>query len=152
MNPRVCWPRCLAALLLLALVGCSRAPKDPVERLLHDLTRASEERDAPGVGARLDEEFKGDGEMTKADAVAMVRRYFAAYDRVEVAILDVQRTDASRIAFRVDFSGKPKDIGGLAGLLPSAAAYAFELELAGAGNALKVRRAAWRPLAPRSSP
>jgi hypothetical protein len=52
----------------------------------------------------------------------------------------------------VDFTGKPKEIGGLAGLLPSAAVYEFELELAGEGKSLEVVRASWRPWSPPASP
>jgi hypothetical protein len=146
------WIRPFWALLTLGLVACAGEPKDPVERLIRDLTRAAENKDAAGVGARLAEDFSGEAGMTKADAVATVRRYLAGYDGVGVQIFDVQRPDSARVTFRVDFSGKPKNIGGLAGLLPSAAVYQFEVELAGEGNELEIRRAAWRPWNPPPSP
>ena len=136
----------------VALAGCGGPPRDPVERLLHDLSSAAEGRDAAAVGKRLAEDFRGEGGTTKAETVAMVRQYLAAYDRVGVQVFDVRRPQNTRVAFRVDFTGKPKEIGGLAGLLPSAAVYEFELELAGEGKSLEVVRASWRPWSPPASP
>jgi hypothetical protein len=142
----------VAALMAGGLAACGGPPRDPVERLLHDLSSAAEGRDAAAVGERLAEAFRGEGGMTKDEAVATVRKYLAAYDRVGVQIFDVQRPDAARLTFRVDFTGKPKEIGGLAGFLPSAAVYEFDLELAGRGDDLKVAKAAWRPWSPAASP
>jgi hypothetical protein len=139
----------LVAAVTLAACGPSR---DPVERLLHGLSSAAEGRDAAAVGERLAEDFRGENGMTKAEAVATVRQYLAGYDHVGVQLFDVQRPGAARVTFRVDFTGKPKEIGGLAGLLPSAAVYEFELELVGEGSDLKVARAAWRPWSPPASP
>ena len=78
----------------------------------------------------------------------MLRRSLASYDRLGVEIYDLQREDDHPVTFRADFTGKPKDVGWLAGLLPETAIYAFELELAGEGDELKVRGAAWRPWTP----
>jgi hypothetical protein len=135
-----------------ALVACGGPPRDPVERLLHDLSSAVEGRDAAAVGERLAEDFRGEGGMVKAETVTMVRQYLAAYDRVGVQFFDVQRPDPAHVTFRVDFTGKPKEIGGLAGLLPSDAVYEIEMELVGQGDSLKVARAAWRPWSPPASP
>ena len=138
--------------MAVALAACGGPPPDPVERLLHGMSSAVEHRDAAAIGERLAEDFQDEAGMTRADAVATVRRYLAGYDRVGVEVFDLQRPDASHVTFRVDFTGKPKDVGGLAGLLPSAAVYEFELELTGAGADLKVRRATWRPWQPPPSP
>jgi hypothetical protein len=133
--------------------ACSRPPQDPVERLIHDVSVAVESGDVAAIGARLDPDFRGEGGMTKADALATVRRLLAAYERVDVEVYDVSWTPESEdgprgeghLSFRVDFSGKPKDVGGLAGLLPATAIHEFDVELAGAEPDPTVRRAAWRP-------
>jgi hypothetical protein len=135
----------------LALSACGAPPADPIERLIHDVTKAVEERDAAAVGERIAEDFQGQGGMTRADAIATIRRYLAAYEKVGAQVFDVQRADDTHLRFRVDFTGKPKDIGGLAGLLPSAAVYEFEVELAGEGQSLKVRRGTWRSWQPPAS-
>lgn len=138
--------------LALALSACGGAPRDPVERLIQDVSRAVEDRDADAVGRRVAADFQGQGGMARADAVATVRRYLAGYRSVGVQVFDVQRLDDSHLRFRVDFTGQPKDVGGLAGLLPSSAVYEFEVELAGEGSQLQVRRADWRPWQPPPSP
>lgn len=138
----------IAVALALTLAACGGPPADPVERLIHDVSEAIEDRDAEAVGARVAEDFVGQNGMTRADVIATVRRYLAAYDKVGVQVFEVQRPDDAHLKFRVDFTGKPKDVGGLAGLLPSAAVYEFEVELAGAGDALKVRRGTWREWQP----
>jgi len=143
--------RAVAVALLLGLVGCGGPPADPVARLIHDVSEAVEDRDAEAVGARLAEDFLGQDGTTRADVIATVRRYLAAYDKVGVQVFAVQRPDDGHLKFRVDFTGKPKDVGGLAGLLPSSAVYEFEVELVGAGEALKVRRGSWREWHPPAS-
>jgi hypothetical protein len=134
--------------LALALAACGGPPQDPVERLLHDVEGAAEDRDAAAVAERLAEDFEGEGRLRKADAVAMLRRYLAGYERVGIEIYEVQRQEDGRLTLRADFSGKPRDVGGLAGLLAESVLYEFELELAGEGDELKIRRATWRLWAP----
>ena len=135
------------------LAGCADAPpQDPVERLLHELTAAAENRDVAAVGEQLGEDFRGEGGLGKADALATFRRYLAGYDSVAVEVYDVQRAEEGYVTFRADFNGKPKDVGGLAGLLPESAIYVFELELDGENGEPKVRRASWRPWTPPPSP
>jgi hypothetical protein len=141
----------LALLAALALAACGGPPEDPVERLVHELSSAAQDRDAAAVGEHLAADFRGEGGMGKAEAVATVRRSLAGYDRIGVEVFDLQREEAGRVRFRVDFSGKPKDVGGLAGLLPEAAVYEFELELSGEDSALEVRSAGWRPWTPPAS-
>lgn len=138
----------LSLLVTIALAACGAPPRDPVERLLHDISSAAEDRDAAAVGERLAEDFVGEGGVRKVETVAMVRRYVAGYDRIDVEVFDLQQAEGGRVTFRADFTGKPKDVGGLAGLLPGTAVYEFELELAGEGDELKVRHGAWRPWTP----
>jgi hypothetical protein len=143
----------LAALLIaVILTACAGAPKDPVARLIQDVSKAVEERDVTAVASRLAEDFQGQAGLGRADTLATVRRFLAGYDSVGVQVFDERRADESHVAFRVNFTGKPKNIGGLAGLLPGSAVYEFELELAGTGADLKVRRASWRPWYPPASP
>jgi hypothetical protein len=118
-----------------------------VERVIDDISRAAENRDASAVGERLSEDFQGEGGVSKAETIAMVRQYLGGYDRVNVDVFDLQRGEAGRVKFRVEFAGKPKEVGGLSALLPSTAVFEFELEFAGEGRDLEVRRAAWRPWA-----
>lgn len=69
------------------------------------------------------------------------------YKSVEVgtAGLEVDLSAAAPVArFRASFSGKPKDIQGLAGVLPDAARFRFELTLVDEGGVLKVAKASWQ--------
>jgi hypothetical protein len=128
----------------VALAACG-APRDPVEALLDSLAKAAEARDAGRIAARMAEGFQGQAGMTRAEALATLQRYFAAYESVDVTVYDVQAEGQQRVRFRVDFSGRPKAIGGLAGLLPSSAVYRFDLELSPEGGGLVVSRASWEP-------
>jgi hypothetical protein len=136
----------------LVLAACGGPPADPVERLIHDVSAAVEDRDAKAVGERMAEDFRGPNAMTRADAVATIGSYLAAYQKVGVQVFDVQRPDEAHLRFRVNFTGKAKDVGGLAGLVPSSAVYEFEVELVGAGDALKVRQGSWREWHPAATP
>jgi len=139
----------LTPLLVLAfcVAACGGSPRDPAQRLIDDISKAAENRDPTAVGERLSEDFQGEGGVSKAETIAMVRQYLGGYDRVNVDVFDLQRGEAGRVKFRVEFAGKPKEIGGLAALLPSTAVYEFELEFASEGKDLMVRRASWRPWA-----
>jgi hypothetical protein len=73
------------------------------------------------------------------------------YESVEVgtAGLQVDRTSPQTTArFRASFAGKPKDIRGLAGMLPDAARFRFELTLAQEAGTLKVAQASWERIDP----
>ena len=51
--------------------------------------------------------------------------------------------EAARARFRVQFSGQPRRIGGLDGLLPAASTYSFDVRLVPDGSLWKVAWAAW---------
>jgi hypothetical protein len=138
-------------MVALAAAACGGPPQDPVDRLIHDVSNAIEDRDADAVGARVADDFEGQGGMTRADVISTVRRYLALYQEVGVQVFAVQRLDETHLKFRVDFTGKPKNVGGLAGLVPSAAVYEFEVELTGEGESLKARRGTWREWRPAAS-
>jgi hypothetical protein len=75
-------------------------------------------------------------------------QYFAAYEILDVTVSDVQierGDDAALVRLRASMSGQPRKIGGLEGLVPSAAKYDFELRLIQEGKAWKLAWAAWAP-------
>src|SRR4051794_12041211 len=74
--------------LALALSGCRREA-DPVLALVESLRTAAEDRDAQAIAGRLYDDFKGNGSVDKAEAAATLRRYFAAYESVHLAVYDV---------------------------------------------------------------
>jgi hypothetical protein len=118
-----------------------------VDRLLASLVEAAQERDAEALLTHLDPAFQGQGGMGRAEAGALLRRLFAAYQSVEVLVSETERAAAeggTRVLTRVDFSGRPKNLPGLAGLLPDAATYRFELRLREADGRLAVAAASWQ--------
>jgi len=132
-------------------VACSRAPADPVRSLLDELVAAGEARDADRFGARLSAGFHGPDSMDRAAAVATLRRYFAAYDSIAVEVygVEIDREDgAARVRCVVELSGQARKLAGLEGLLPPAAAYRFELEVADEGGVWTVRDASWQETGP----
>jgi len=139
----------LAAAVLAVLSGC-RSAKDPILALVDDLEAAAEDRKAEGIRDRLAEGFRGQGGINRAEAYAMLRRYFAAYETIDLQVYDVsvERSDgAADVRFRVEFSGHARSIGGLDGLLPPGAAYRFDLHVVEQGGAWKVDRADWETVA-----
>ena len=125
-------PALLVAALLLA--ACHRPAGDPVERTLNAIAAAARERDADAVLSRLASGFTGTGGLSLQETGVELRRYFALYDSVEVGIadLEIERPEPgiARARFRVSLSGKPKAIGGLAGMLPDVERLRFEATLA----------------------
>jgi hypothetical protein len=129
-----------------ALAACSVAPGDPVEALLAELEAAAEARDAERFGRRLSEGFEGLHGLGRGEALAQLRRYFAAYESVAVESWahEVERDGPSaRVRCVVEFSGAARRAFGLEGLLPPEAVYRFELDVAEEGGVWRVRRAAW---------
>lgn len=133
----------------MALACGPKPPTDPVERLVFDLSQAAMAQDADAFGGHLTTSFSGEAGLSRSDALGELRRYFTLYESVEVgsAGLEVDRSGAAPVArLRVSFAGKPKDIKGLAGILPETARFQFELTLAEEAGALKVARAAWQQI------
>jgi hypothetical protein len=150
--------RALAAttLLVLALTpACSRPPADPVSALLAELEAAAEARDAGRLGERLSPSFRSADGLDRSEALAQLRRYFAAYESVALDVygVEAERDGASaRVRCVVEFSGKARQAFGLGGLLPPSAVYRFELDAADEGGVWRVRRATWTPAEPEESP
>jgi hypothetical protein len=140
----------LGALAVAALAACG-GKKDPVLALLSDLEKAAEARSAERIEERLTEDFRAQGGMPRADVGPMLRRYFAAYETVNLEVYEVQveRGEAeARVRFRVDFDGRPVQFGPLAGFLPPSAMYRFDLGLKRADGVWRVAEAGWEELPP----
>jgi hypothetical protein len=148
------WPRRIGVgfvltLGALALALACRKETDPIRLLLDDLTEAAEDRDAEAVLERLAPDFQGQNGLRRVDAGAELKRYFFAYEKIDVTLADVAvepAGDVTRVRLRAELSGKPKDIGGLQGLLPALSAYRFELDVKPGGKAWVVTRASWERL------
>jgi len=140
----------LAAIALAVLAACG-GPKDPVQALLTDLETAAEHRDAEAVVSHLAPDFRGSGGLLRTDVGPLLRRYFAAYEKVNLHVYDVtiERGEGTvRARFRVDFDGRPLQFGGLGGFLPPSAMYRFDLGLRQIEGRLLVAEAAWEEVAP----
>ena len=140
----------LAALAatIVVLAGCSR--KDPVLALLDDLEDAVEDKSAEEVRDLVAADFRGQGGIDRAEAIALLRGYLAAYEKVEVDVYDVsvQRANgAADVKFAADFSGQALSVGGLSGLLPPGAAYRFDLHVVDQRGTWRVQRATWEEVA-----
>lgn len=144
------WPL-LAILLLSGLAcasGCRRSPSDPVQALLERAVAAARERDVEALGPCLDPAFRGGERLDRAASLDEARRWFFGYQSLDLELADVaiERPAAgqARATFRVVMSGRPKEIGGLADLLPRSAVYAFEVAMARtAEGQWRFTKAAW---------
>ena len=136
-------------LLLFACIGlaCGRGG-DPVRGSLDRIVGAANARDSKALFERVAPGFEAADGSGRADTEAMVKRYFAAYESLDVSIRDVQierGADAARVRLRADMSGRPRRIGGLEGLVPSSAAYDFDFRLTLDDGKWKVAWAEWNP-------
>ena len=134
-------------LVLAALPACSHAPADPVEALLAELEAAAEARDAERFNQRLAPLFQGGGQrIGRPEALARLKRYFAAYESVAIEVYGVESDrdgTSARVRCVVEFSGQARKAFGLEGLLPPSAVYRFDLDVADEGGTWRVRGAAW---------
>ncbi len=139
--------RITAALSLLSL-ACG-TPKDPVRATLDALVKGADARDAGALFDRIAPGFSAADGSSRDEARALVERYFAAYEILDVRLEDVRiergGPEAARARFRARLSGQPRRIGGLDGLVPSSAVYDFDLRLTNEGGAWKVAWAQWNP-------
>lgn len=132
-------------IFMVSMIDCSS--KDPVSLLMAELEAAAEARDVDGFEHRLDPGFSGNGSVSREEALAMLRRNFAAYERISLDITNVERSKSGdRLNFRVDFLGQANTAFNLQNLLPSTAAYQFELQLVEKEGTLMVQKAFWTEL------
>jgi hypothetical protein len=142
------------AVLVVTLAACG-AKRDPVLELLADLEKAAEARSAERIEERLAADFRTRDGMPRTEVGPMLRRYFAAYETVNIEVSEVQveQSEArARMRFRVDFDGHPLQFGPLAGFLPPSAMYRFDLELKRIDGEWRVAEAEWEALPPAQAP
>ncbi len=137
-----------AVFALLLAVACG-APKDPVRASLDAMIEAANARDAGALFDRVATAFSAADGSNRDEARATVERYLAAYEILNVTVDDVRiergDADAARVRFRARMSGQPRRIGGLEGLVPSEAAYDFDVRMVREGGEWKVAWAQWNP-------
>jgi hypothetical protein len=139
--------RLAASLALLALSRCG-PPADPVRATLDRVVAAARGRDASAVLREVAADFQAADGSSRADDEALLQRYFAAYESLDVRVEDVQierAENSARVRLRAVMSGKPRSVGGLSGLLPSSASYDFDLRLSRDGKEWKIAWASWAP-------
>ena len=136
----------LPVLMAAPLVSCGEKG-DPARQSLDRIVKAANARDANGVAENLSADFRAEGGEGLEDIKTTLRRYFAAYEILDVKISDVaieRAPAAARATFRADLSGQPRKLGGLEGLLPSASTYTFDVRLVPEGNRWKIAWASWQ--------
>ena len=137
-----------ASLLAGLCLACRRQEADPVRQTLDRIVKAANKRDAGAVAANLAESYKDAEGQAPADVQGVLRRYFAAYEILDVKIssLEIERApEAARARFRAELSGQPSKLGGLDRFLPSSSRYDFDVRLVLDGGRWKVAWASWQP-------
>ena len=135
-------------LAVCLVFGCARKA-DPVRETIDAVVRAANARDVQALLARVAPDFEAADGANRLDVEARLQRYFAAYEILNVRVSDLQierGENAARVRLRAEMTGQPRKVGGLDGLLPSAAKYDFELRLVRDGEAWKLAWAAWVPV------
>jgi len=135
------------ATLVLLAAACGKS-SDPVRDCLDGVARAAHNRDSGALFDRVTADFQSGEGSSRADAESLVRRYFAAYEILDVTIsgLSIERSEnAARARFRVQLAGQPRKLGGLDGLFPRSSVYDFDLRLVPDGSEWKVAWASWQP-------
>jgi hypothetical protein len=138
----------VAALMVLGGAVSCGPTGDPVHASLDAMVKAANARDAGALFDHVAANFEAADGSGLADAKATVGRYFAAYEILDVSIRDVriERSEsAARVRLKAQMSGQPRRIGGLEGIIPSSAAYDFDLRLVSDDGKWKVAWAQWNP-------
>jgi len=146
VKPRWSPPQTFATVVLF-LALCCRQSGDPVRDCLDTLVRAAHDRDASAIFERVAADFQSGDGSSRADAQALVRRYFSAYESLDVTLHDVsiERSEtAARARFRAELAGGPRRIGGLEGLVPRLSSYDFDVRLAPEEGKWKIAWAQWK--------
>ena len=141
-------PRRLFVLSVLAAMACACSPPaDPIRATLDAMAKAAHDRDAGAVMDSVASDFQASDGSSRADAEALLKRYFSAYSNLDVALQNVQierAENTARVRLRAAMSGQPLKIGGLSGLLPSSASYDFDFRMTRDGKKWKVAWASWQ--------
>jgi len=144
-------PRRVFALSVFAAVACACGPPaDPIRATLAAMVRAAPARDAGAVMGFVASDFQAGDGTSRADAEALLKRYFSAYANLDVALQNVQierAENTARVRLRAAMSGRPLKIGGLSGLLPTSASYDFDFRMSRDGKTWKIAWASWQQAA-----
>jgi hypothetical protein len=138
--------RTLLALVIAIAAGCPRAGR-PCRGAL-PVEAAAEARDPDRFAERLAPAFRGAHGLGRPEALAQLKRYFAAYESVAIEVYGVESErdgSAARVRCVVEFSGQARKAFGLEGLLPPSAVYRFDLDAADEEGTWRVRGANWEP-------
>src|SRR5512142_1528207 len=141
----------LAVSLAVAAASSCRPPGDPVRATLDRAAAAARDRDAGKVLENVAADFRGADGSSRAEAAATLRQWLAAYESLDVELSDVtiERSESGAgpalARFTARLSGRPRAIGGLAGILPSTSTWRFEARLVpdGFGSEWKIAWASW---------
>jgi len=138
--------RVILLVWLAAAMACTRSgDRDPVGELIAELEAAAEARDAKVFEKRMASGFSGNEGISRDEALTLLRRYFIAYETINLDLTNVKRSESGdRVNFHVSFAGRAKAGLNLESLLPSTAEYNFELRLVQQENTLKVNKAYWQ--------
>jgi len=134
-------------MVMLGLALACAKKGDPVQNTLDRMVKAAHARDSATLFENVAPDFQGADGSSRADAEALVRRMFGAYEILDVTLHDVQverGQNAARVRLTADLSGQPLKVGGLDGLVPRAARYDFDLRLTSDGKSWKVAWASWQ--------
>jgi hypothetical protein len=134
-----------AGVLLGALLACGKSG-DPVRETLDRMVRSANARDLAALSENVSSDFQAADGSARADAEMLVKRYFGAYEILNVSISDVviEKSDkTARARFRADLSGQPRRAGGLEAMLPTAEIFDFDVRLSEAGGVWRVAWAQW---------
>lgn len=138
--------RVLAASALFAALASCHRKGDPVREAVDDLAAAARDRDAAAFMKQVAPDFQGADGSRRADVEEMVRRYFAAYESLDVKLeeMTIERSEnAALVRFRADLSGRARKIGGLDGILPSSSKLRVEARLAPHDGRWQLEWASW---------
>ena len=97
-------PRADPRRVLLATLSAScRKEADPVRATIDALAKAADDRDADAAGDLLAASYADAEHADRAAALATIRRYFAAYERISASFSDLEvdrKPDLARVTFR----------------------------------------------------
>jgi hypothetical protein len=125
--------------LVLVLAAC--ANEDPIARVVADVAGAAEDRDAGEVMEHLSPSYE-----RRAEVETTLRRYFFAYDTMDIRVRNLQSTVSGAqafVTFDADLLGTPKTIGGMDQYLPRSSTCRFELVMREESGEWKITSANW---------
>jgi hypothetical protein len=141
------------AALAVVLAGLSCRPAgDPIRATLDSVAAAARGRNADKLLENVAADFQGADGSSRAEAESTLRRLFAAYEILDVELSEVtiekseSATGPALARFTAKMTGQPRNVGGLAGFLPSASTWKFEARLVpsdGGGGPWKIAWARW---------